>query len=259
MISSWPVAFCFLNIVLAIFACVLVTHASILKNANELCLKPLTSDVKCSGIMASCKLEHSTVLAEHGLYVYAISMGISSVLMMLHSCCTKARSIHITPLGNILEKVAFQAFINVVGIMLVTFCIICVAILSLHSQILTPDMDFQHGLVNHYHRYGTHLKSYDLLHSCLSIFKSQTWNYVSLVLLLVCFICHGLVLLHMFYTNIEFRRKIKLQPSIFVIKSEEEVDSQLKIPSTRTFPNSPIFPHNTNMVLTPIMEKKTTK
>ena len=91
MIPSWPAAFCFLNIVLAIFACVLVTHASILKNANELCLKPLISDVKCSGIMASCKLEHSTLLAEYGLYVYAISMGISSVLMMFHSCCTKAR------------------------------------------------------------------------------------------------------------------------------------------------------------------------
>ena len=91
MIPSWPAAFCFLNIVLAIFACVLITHASILKNANELCLKPLTSDVKCSGIMASCKLEHSTLLAEYGLYVYALSMGISSVLMMLHSCCTKAR------------------------------------------------------------------------------------------------------------------------------------------------------------------------
>ena len=91
MIPSWPAAFCFLNIVLAIFACVLVTHASILKNANELCLKPLTSDVKCSGIMASCKLEHSTLLAEYGLYVYALSMGISSVLMMFHSCCTKAR------------------------------------------------------------------------------------------------------------------------------------------------------------------------
>ena len=91
MIPSWPAAFCFLNIVLAIFACVLVTHASILKNANELCLKPLISDVKCSGIMASCKLEHSTLLAEYGLYVYALSMGISSVLMMFHSCCTKAR------------------------------------------------------------------------------------------------------------------------------------------------------------------------
>ena len=60
------------------------------------------------------------------------------------------RSIHITPIGNILEKVAFQVFINVLGIIQVTFCIICVAILSLHSQILTPDLDFRHSLLNHY-------------------------------------------------------------------------------------------------------------
>ena len=105
-------------------------------------------------------------------------------------------------------------------------------------------------------RYGTHFKSYELFHSCLNIFNSQTWNYVSLVILLVCFICHGLVLIHMFYTNNELRRKLKLEPTIFVIKTE---NNELKIPSRKTFPNSPIFPHNTNMVLTPIMEKKTTK
>ena len=105
-------------------------------------------------------------------------------------------------------------------------------------------------------RYGTHFKSYELFHSCLNIFNSQTWNYVSLVILLVCFICHGLVLIHMFYTNNELRRKLKLEPTIFVIKTD---NNELKIPSRKTFPNSPIFPHNTNMVLTPIMEKKTTK
>ena len=82
---------CFLNILLAIFACVLITHASLLKSADQLCLKPLTSEVKCSGILPSCKLEYSTKMAEYGLYVYAISMGIASVLMLIQSCCSKAR------------------------------------------------------------------------------------------------------------------------------------------------------------------------
>ena len=174
------------------------------------------------------------------------------------ACSLLFRSLHIRPVPTILEKYPVQVSVNVIGMLLCTFCVVSIAILSLHSQILAPDVDFQHAAIGHFSRYGTHFKSYNLLHSCLTIYESQTWNYVSLVILLLCFISHGLVLLHMFYTNNELRRTLKLKPSIFVISAEDE-EHDLKIPSTRTLPNSPIFPHNTNMILTPIMEKKAPK
>ena len=52
----------------------------------------------------------------------------------------------------------------------------------------------------------------------------------------------------MFYTNNELRQKLNMEPSIFIIKDDyDQYDGKLQIPSGRNeFPNSPIFPHNTN-------------
>ena len=51
---------------------------------------------------------------------------------------------------KVLEKYQCQMLINILGLLFVIFCIISVAVLSLHSQILLQKEEFRHELVSHY-------------------------------------------------------------------------------------------------------------
>ena len=86
-LPSWPATFCVCNIILAISATILVTHALVLNTANEDCLENFVEGKNCTGILPSCTLEKALSMAEGSMFFYSIFLGFNCVFWMIHSCC----------------------------------------------------------------------------------------------------------------------------------------------------------------------------
>ena len=91
-LPSWPPTFCVCNIVLAIASTILVTHALVLKSANDDCLEDLVEGEDCTGVIPSCTLETALLVTEGFLFCYSILVGLNSVFWMIYSCCRSHNS-----------------------------------------------------------------------------------------------------------------------------------------------------------------------
>ena len=85
-LANWSASFCAVTIIQAIFAAVLVTHATALKNANNGCL---TEAIATSPVGSSCTLKRSLVIATAVLFVYSLGLVFHSVFWLIHACCER--------------------------------------------------------------------------------------------------------------------------------------------------------------------------
>jgi len=244
-LPSWPATFCACNIILAISATLLVTHALVLNAANEKCLENLVEGQECTGIIPSCTLEKALLVAEGFLFFYSIFLGFNSIFWMIRSCCNN----HYRRQGLSEDEVDQSILIMVihgVGCILCIGSIISLACLALHSHFLIPNIKDE-VVISYVH--SGHFRDLDQLKNCLDIFDNVGWNLVSIFTLVVCLSGHIALIayLHMKRSMIDKKSGNtggNSVPNIFVndfsLYQDQNDSGRVRIPSSRNYPSSPI-------------------
>jgi len=201
-LPSWPATFCACNIILAISATILVTHALVLNAANEKCLENLVTGQDCTGIIPSCTLEKALLVVQGFLFFYSIFLGFNSIFWMIRSCCSS----HYRRQGLEAEEVdksALHVVIHGIGSLLALCSIVSLAVLALHGHFLVPNIKIQ--IVHNILQNGKS-RNLDQLNNCLNIFDSVTWNLFSIFTLIVCLCGHVVLIAYLYFKK--FGKKI---------------------------------------------------
>jgi len=244
-LPSWPATFCACNIILAISATILVTHALVLNAANEKCLENLVKGECSAGIIPSCTLEKALLVAQGFLFFYSIFLGFNSIFWMIRSCCNS----HYRRQGlksEEVDKSALHIVIHGIGCLLSACSIVSLTVLSLHGHFLVPTIQSQMVdiLQNGKSQY------LDQLQNCLSIFDNVAWNIFSIFTLIVCLFGHMVLIAYLCMKRTLFGKKIgdsgkNSGPNVIVndfsLYQEENDSGRIRIPSSRNYPSSPII------------------
>jgi len=266
-LPSWPPTFCVCNIVLAIASTILVTHALVLKSANDDCLEDLVEGEDCTGVIPSCTLETALLITEGFLFSYSILVGLNSVFWMIYSCCRS----HNSKQGIETEEVDHSILLLVLhslGCILCVCCGVSVTVLALHAHFLIPTIEFRSKMVKNYFENGQ-FREFDTLHDCLGIFNSTAWNVLSLISIVICFIGHVSLIVYLVMkrslekkpvnsgANLNRVPTITFNELLPTLHQEENRNGRIRIPSSRNYPSSPITLNP--FTLSPTEEKKPEK
>jgi hypothetical protein len=140
--------------------------------------------------------------------------------------------------------------------------IISLIIFHVHITSIASTKDFIDQVILHYTFNAVGETSFDPMHNCLYYFNhslKKQWNVMTFFSLIICFVLHGLMIAHILlskYSSIAGMVSAKFStdnnelPTIKVDgvtqnKFRLEMPPQarrIRIPSTRTYPSSPIIP-----------------
>ena len=166
------------------------------------------------------------------------------------------------------DRTNLHLLLNIAGCLLSLIAMIALAVFMLHAQNLVPSIEFREKTFIHYFTHGIHLGEVKHLQICLDFFESVAWNVVSLITLIVCFICHATFVGFILLNKIEIYRHEGNGSKVPSIKIKEESEkpkkkvsinenqNRIRIPSSRNYPSSPIVLDP--LSLTPLQERKTT-
>jgi len=244
-LPSWPATLCACNIILAICATILVTHALVLNAANEKCLQSLVEGQECTGIIPSCTLEKALIVAEGFLFFYSMYIGFNSIFWMFRSCCGLVRTHGLNE--EEVDQSTLHMLIHGIGCILSTSSIVSLAALALHGHFLLPTI--KNEIVDNYIHSGK-FRNMDTLHNCLTIFDNIGWNLVSLFTLSVCVSGHISLIAYLYMKKSLHGKKsgnsgANSVPNImfnddFSLYQDENDSGRVRIPSSRNYPSSPI-------------------
>lgn len=244
--SWWQASFCLSNIVVAIGSTVLVTHASLLQSAKDLCFAELPCLELDQGTSnASCTVQDSLTLTKTLLLVYSLGLGLHSLFWIIYLCCQgQKRFVKIEE--RQVDRSMLQLVMNILGCILTLTNLVSLAIYTTHVQLLLPSMEFKSDTitsilavkVQHHNFEATEIQPISVCHE---VFSSISWNVISIIILIICFIFHAGVVGYI-VMNYVAKKKANV-PEINVAFVAPDFDLQptrVRIPSSRTYPSSPI-------------------
>lgn len=239
--SWWQASFCFSNIVLAIGSTVLVTFASILQSAKDQCFND-ESICQANPSDASCTIQTHLTLTKNLLFIYSLGFGFHSLFWIVYLCC-QGQERHAKMEERQVDRSMLQLTMNALGCFLTATSLISLSIYTAHVQLLLPSISFKlDNAVNLYD--SSEATQIESISVCSEFFSSMSWNIVSIITLITALCFHGCIVGYIIVVTKYFKKEHQQAnvPSINVAFAPDfnQQQTRHRIPSSRTYPSSPI-------------------
>merc|ERR1712150_132600 len=244
--ASWNAILCVTNILSAIFSTILFTHASVLKNTDEMkkCVPNINEIIGayCTNTLDPdmiCEFDKIDSITKWMLYGYSAISGILSVFWLIRSCCMRDKYFPNHQGYNLARenRLALHMISHLIGFIFATSCMITV---SIHWY-QTSDLNI--------HIHNEYQSSRKIAKNCDLIFP--TMNAIGITTLTLCALTHAFLVTYIFLNNyqkrfssyyVSYKGWTGPTPNINLPPGEEESQNgRPRISSNRNYPSSPIM------------------